>query len=165
VTVLLFLLAVVWAIYLGSWLLSRRERRSVNSIGAFSKHLSILERTRPYGAPARTATAERSVRPTPIYASARYQAPQQMTLSAARRRRRNVLLALVGVSVGSFLLTPFFGTRLMVVFAISLCLLAGYVVLLLQTQRRAAERRTKVHYLPQLAPAPEPRFALQRSAN
>ena len=43
----LFLLAVVWAIYIASWARSRTEHRSVNSISSFTKHLSVLERTTP----------------------------------------------------------------------------------------------------------------------
>ena len=46
----LFVLAVVWAVYLVSWMRSRTSHRRVNSISSFSNHLSILERTTPVGA-------------------------------------------------------------------------------------------------------------------
>ena len=46
----LFILAVVWALYLASWLRSRAQgRRNSNSIASFNKHLSVLERARPAG--------------------------------------------------------------------------------------------------------------------
>jgi hypothetical protein len=45
-------------------------------------------------------------------------------------------------------------------------LLVGYVGLLIRTQRLAAERRVKVHYLPRVAAStPEPQLLLHRSAN
>ena len=43
----LFVLAVVWAVYLVSWIRSRTEHHRVNSISSFSNHLSILERAAP----------------------------------------------------------------------------------------------------------------------
>ena len=57
--VVLFLLAVIWAVYLASWIRSRSEHRSVNSISSFNKHLSVLERTsrRARASPARSDSA------------------------------------------------------------------------------------------------------------
>ena len=98
----LFILAVVWAVYLVIWVRSRSEHRSVNSISSFNKHLSVLERTSPGrgAAPTRIAgpAPQRSarlvgparVRPDALPASAR------MTRSQARERRKNVLIGLAG---------------------------------------------------------------------
>jgi hypothetical protein len=43
----LFVLAIVWAVYLVSWIRSRTEHTRGNSISSFSNHLSILERAAP----------------------------------------------------------------------------------------------------------------------
>lgn len=163
----LFILAVVWAIYLASWFRARRDRRGVNSITTFSKHLSVLERT----SPVRTGLSNgRGVngRPEPIYPAAGYRPPRAtMSLSEARRRRRNVLFALLGASVATMVLIPFGGSAMVLLHVLIDLSLAAYVVMLVRTQRLAAERRAKVRYLPQVAPVPaaEPQLLWQQSAN
>lgn len=165
----LLILAVVWTVYLFTWLRARRDRRGVNSISSFSHHLSVLERTSP-ARPSGSSLASRSVgRPTPIYPAHSYVAPRPaMSLDAARRRRRNVLYALAGAAVTTMVLIPFMGTAMIALNLLVDALLAGYVVLLVRTQRLANERREKVRYLPQstaVAPVAERQYALQRSAN
>ena len=164
----LLILAVVWTVYLFTWLRARRDRRGVNSISSFSHHLSVLERTSPARIGGSSLTG-RSARPTPIYPALGYVAPRPaMSLDAARRRRRNVLYVLAGAAVTTMVLIPFMGSLMVAVHLLIDLLLAGYIVLLVRTQRLAAERRDKVRYLPQAAPvAPvvERQYALQRSAN
>jgi hypothetical protein len=163
--VVLFILAVLWGVYLAQWVRSRRDRRGVNSISSFSKHLSVLERTSP-ARPGLSSFAPRSTgRPTPIFPAANYLPPRPaMTLSAARRRRRNVLYALAGAAVATLVLIPFMGSLLLVLHVLTDLTLVGYLGLLVRTQRLAAERRSKVRYLPGSSYT-EPQFLLQRSAN
>jgi hypothetical protein len=167
--VLLFLVAVGWAIYVAAWIRSRGDRRGVNSISSFSKHLSVLERTSPARIGPGPSADRRSVgRPEPIYPAVGYAGPSRsaMSLSDARRRRRNVLYALAGAALGTLVLVPFAGPAMVVLQIVADILLVGYIAMLIRSQRLAAERRVKVHYLPTVgASAPEPQFLLQRSAN
>jgi hypothetical protein len=166
--VLLFLVAVGWAIYVATWLRSRGDRRGVNSISSFSKHLSVLERTSPARVgPGSSIDRRPAGRPEPIFPAVGYTPTRaQMSLNEARRRRRNVLYALAGAALGTLMLVPFAGSTMLVLNVIVDLLLVGYVGLLIRSQRLAAERRVKVHYLPTMsAAAPEPQLLLQRSAN
>ena len=77
-------------------------------------------------------------------------------------------LALAGAALTTMVLIPFMGTAMIALNLLVDALLVGYVVLLVRTQRLAAERREKVRYLPQsaaVAPVAERQYALQRSAN
>ena len=86
---ILFVLAVVWAVYLASWLRNRSEHKSVNSISSFSRHLSVLERATPGSRqPVSRAQVPGNF---PGYAPVRRNG---MSLSTARRRRRDVLFVL-----------------------------------------------------------------------
>ena len=87
-----------------------------------------------------------------------------MSISAARRRRRNVLYALAGGALASLILSPFLGTAMLALTALLGACFVAYVVLLARTQKLANERREKVVYLPVNQQA-EPQFLLQRSAN
>jgi hypothetical protein len=167
--VLLFLVAVGWAIYVAAWVRSRGERRGVNSISSFSKHLSVLERTSPARVgPGGSGERRPTGRPEPIFPAANYvPARASMSRSDARRRRRNVLYALAATAVATLVLIPFAGSAMILLHLLADVLLVGYIGLLIRTQRLAAERRVKVHYLPTMSngSAPEPQFLLQRSAN
>jgi hypothetical protein len=138
----------------------------VNSISSFSKHLSVLERTSP-AVPGRNSMASRSSgRPTPIYPAVGYVPPRPpMSLSNARRRRRNVLTALAGAAVATLVLIPFGGSLMVMLQGLADVLLVAYLALLVRTQRLAVERRQKVRYLPRPAHAGEPQLLLHRSAN
>lgn len=165
---LLFVVAIGWAIYVAAWLRSRSERRGVNSISSFSKHLSVLERTSPARiGPGGNGERRPAGRPEPIFPAASYvPARAAMSLPDARRRRRNVLYALAGTAVVTLLMVPFAGSAMLVLHVLTDLLLVGYVGLLIRTQRLAAERRVKVHYLPRASTtAPEPQLLLHRSAN
>lgn len=135
--VVLLILGVAWAAYVFSWLKSRNETRSVNSISSFNKHLSTLERTSP-------ATAG-------YYQVGRqgtYVSGAPTTLSAARRRRRDVLFATGGATIVTLMLTVVVGGAFVYLFLLSAALLGGYVALLVRSQHLATERRSKVLYLP-----------------
>jgi len=151
--VLVFILAVMWSVYIGMALLSRRERRSMNSIATFNKHLAVLARA----APARTGGSL-----PPAYAPR----PTGMTLTDARNRRRQILTALAAASSVTAAMAFFFGGVLVVLHVLVDLALGAYVVLLVRTQQAVVERRSKVVYLPRpVTPvALEPAY-LQRSAN
>jgi hypothetical protein len=151
--VVLFILAIVWAVYLGSWIRSRQENRGVNSITSFSKHLSVLERTSPARAGIDAPHRMGVRRPTPIYPAVGYQPRPTMSLAQARRRRKAVLQGLASAAVATLLLALVMGTPALVLHLLVDACLAGYVVLLARTQRLAAERKAKVRYLPHVVSA------------
>lgn len=145
----LFVLAVVWAIYLAMWLRNRGLRRNVNSISSFNKHLSTLERT----SPARYGMSALPHRPGGSVGRYGYVGNSlAMSRSQARRRRRDVLYVLGGLVALTLVLAVVFGGT----FFIGLQLLAdvafvGYLGMLVRAQRIAQERRTKVHFINPMA--------------
>jgi hypothetical protein len=95
-----------------------------------------------------------------------------MSLSAARRRRRNVLYLLVGLALGTLILTPFMGMGMVLAQLVADGLLVAYVVLLVRGQRLVTERREKVLYLPSsdrvvspVSPMVAEPYLLQRSGS
>jgi hypothetical protein len=151
--VVLFLLAVVWAVYLASWLRSRSEHRSVNSITSFNKHLSVLERTTPgrYGRPAVASRPSAGSLP-PGYGPVVRRGG--MTLQEARKRRRDVLFSLGGAALVTLALAFAAGGVFVAVHVVADALLVGYVAILARVQRLALERRSKVRYLATPVSAP-----------
>jgi hypothetical protein len=171
--VVLFLLAVIWAIYLASWLKSRGEHRSVNSISSFNKHLSVLERTSPArqgvsAVPNRAPAGSVGYGPA-TYGMATYgmgRPPSVMTRSEARRRRRDVLFALGGAVLITLMLTVVLGGPFLWLQLLADALLVGYVVLLVRSQRLAVERRSKVRYLPPVGVGDmDPAYLVPQSAS
>ena len=140
----LFVLAVIWALYLASWVRTRSEHRSVNSISSFNKHLSVLERTSP--ARQGPSVASRSSVAYPGYGPM-VRRPAQMTKGEARRRRRDVLFALAGVALVTLMLAVLMGGPFVYLQLLADVALVGYLGLLAHTQRLAADRRNKVRYI------------------
>lgn len=143
----LFVLAVVWAVYLVSWARSRTSHRRVNSISSFSNHLSVLERTGPSSV--RTPVASRT---TSLHGG-QYFAPNRPRLSPQKKRRRDVLFGLAGATAFTFLLGLMMGGGAWMLFLLSFAGLVGYVVLLANMQKQKLERRAKVRQL-RAAPVP-----------
>lgn len=137
--VVLVILAVVWAVYLASWIRSRTEHRRVNSIHSFSHHLSVLERTTPAAGRGRSVGGSR--------ATALGMAPRRPTMSATKKRRRDVLVGLLAATGVTFLGTLVMGGAVTYLFGLTLVLTVAYVAALASIQKRAIERRTKVRYL------------------
>jgi len=168
----LFLLVVLWAGAGVYYFKGRPETRSADSIGSFRHQLRVLERTSPTvidpahrlvdaPAPLRLPLAgagmARSIASTPATAAAR----RRQTL----KRRRDVFYGLVLGVVGSLVLGLIPGLGVMWLLAgVLLAALAIYVAFLLQLRTQAAERATKVRFLPEPS-TPEPAFLLRRSAN
>jgi hypothetical protein len=150
--VVLFVLAVIWAVYLASWIRSRTEQRSVNSISSFNKHLSVLERTSP-GRQSGAVGGSGGSGYLPIHGSVRRNGG--MTRSEARRRRRDVLFALSGAALVTLMLTVVLGGQFLWLQLATDVVLVGYVALLLNIRRIDVERRNKVHYLAPVGPGGE----------
>ncbi len=139
----LFVLAVIWAVYLASWLRGRSEHRSVNSISSFNKHLSVLERT----SPARQGSAGGGRSSVTYTGYGPLRRPAAMTRGEARRRRRDVLFVLAGAVLVTLMLAVLAGGLLVYLQLLADVALVGYLGLLVHTQRLAADRRNKVRYL------------------
>lgn len=93
------------------------------------------ERRNPYA-----HTRARAMRPAPV-----------RTVSTAKQRRQNILMGLGLLTLGSGLLTVTTSAMTVrYVFALSVCLLVGYVYLLVQT-KRADEVRSMQDYWHQAA--------------
>jgi len=175
--VVLFIIAVLWALYLVSWAKSRTEHRSVNSISTFNKHLSVLERTAPgrSAAPTRIAGSPVPLRTTaslarPAFAPVSYRvAGSAMSRHQARERRKNILCGLAGAVVVTLTLTVLLGGPLVYLQLVADVLLVGYVVALVQMRRMAEERHEKVRYFPMAAERSTQQgpqgLVLQQSAN
>jgi hypothetical protein len=140
--VVLFILAVVWAVYLVSWFRSRTEHRRVNSITSFSKHLSILERSQPSSRVSAPVAAGTSPLP-----GGAYFAPHRPKMSPQKKRRRDILFGLLGATGVTVLGALFMGGLLTVLAVLCLLMTVAYVTLLANAQKRTIERRTKVRYM------------------
>ena len=161
----LLILAVVWAVFLVPQVVrARTESRPSDSIGAFQRQLSVLERTTPGGVtPLRSYRSVSPVSSTPSAALGGGVAFALPTRSEVRKRRRDILLGLLAAMAGSLVLGLVPGLRVMLGLHLVLDLLfAGYVALLIRARNLAAEREMKVRYL---AGGPEPALLLRRAAN
>jgi hypothetical protein len=157
-TVVLVVLAVVWAVVLiPPWLRNRAEGRPGDSIGAFHRQLSTLERTGPDGTP-------RPAR-VPRVTAARYAGRPATPRTRAQKRRRDVMLVLGVVMLATLALSfvPGLGV-LLVLHVIADILFVVYVALLVRFRGLAAEREMKLRFLPGSQQV-EPALALRRSAN
>lgn len=156
---ILFILAVVWAVYLASWLRSRTESSRSNSISSFAGHMNTLQRANP-----RTGLAIASRSRT--FPGSTSFAPVRQSLSAVKQRRRTVLLSLLGATGVTFLGAVAMGGLLSKLFVLAFAATGAYVYLLASAQKRSVERRTKVRHLLTPASAPNRRvdfFAEDRS--
>ena len=164
----LFILAVIWAaVLLPPYLQNRSESRPADSISSFQRQLSVLERRAGTVTPAaRLATdaSPRAARAAGISRSSSTE-PLRMTRSAARKRRRDVLFTLATAALLTFPLAVIMGGPVWGLQVLCDLLLGAYVLLLLQSQQRAAEQESKVRYLAGDGPAPEPALALRRSGS
>jgi hypothetical protein len=165
----LFILAVIWAaVLLPPYLQNRSESRPADSISSFQRQLSVLERRAGTAAPqARLANgpSPRAARAAGIPRSAAAE-PFRMTRSAARKRRRDVLFTLGASVLLTFPLAVIMGGTVWALQVSCDLMFVAYVLLLIQSQQRAAEKDAKVRYLagPERA-APEPALALRRSGS
>jgi hypothetical protein len=149
----LVILAVIWAaVLLPPFLQNRSESRPADSISTFRSQLSVLERhsvgagrTSPADRPASGPTVRPTVRPVarPVRGGVD---PARLARTAAKKRRRDVLVTLLASAGITLVLTLVLPQVLFFHLAIDV-LLAGYVFLLVQRRKLAEERATKVRYM------------------
>ena len=153
----LVVLAVVWAVVLiPPWLRNRAEGRPGDSIGAFHRQLTTLERTGP---------EPTSLRATPA-SSALPVAHPPTARARLQKRRRGVMLVLGAAMVSTLMLSFIPGLRVtLVLHAIVDVLFFVYVALLVRVRTVSAEREMKLRFLPGTREQVEPVLALRRSAN
>jgi len=174
-TLVLLMLGGIWAIVLiVPFVRARTDGNLGDSIGTFSRHLSVLERAAPTSVnpanrlrlpvsqavipPYRPPTASGSGRgrqsgfaPMP---SRRPSAPYLTSTTAHRRRqaqkrRRDVLFALLAGMAGSLVLSMVHGLGVMLAVHVVLDLLfVGYIALLVRMRNLSAEREMKLTFLP-----------------
>ena len=125
-------LAIVWIVVLGSYAKERMADRRTDSVSAFRSQISTLQRTNR--GPQMAEGISHRVRPASATACA-----------VARRRRKNVLLALLTAA----LLTVVLALAAPGIVTIGLAIVTvtaftGYVVLLVERQRLVAEQQSKV---------------------
>ncbi len=185
--VVLVILAIVWAVFLVPQILRARAERSSDSIGNFSRQLSVLQRTTPAASPS-VAQLRPVSRPQPAVAGRgparrpqvgprpRQAAPAPRPAPAprgghasgralARKRRRDVFCGLLVAMGATFVLGLIPSLRMVLVLHVLVDLLfAGYVALLVRARNVAVERELKVRFLPGVV-TPQPAFLLRRSAN
>ncbi len=152
----LIILAVVWAaVLVPPFVRSRREGHPGSSVTSFRAQLSTLERATP-GSSLRAVGHPQAQ-------------PHGMALGSldARRRRRDVLVGLLGATGVTFLLAIAAGGWFTMLFLLTAGSLGTYVYALRQRHLRTLERSVKVHTLtPRTSVAMgAPAFAMRRSAN
>ena len=153
----LCILATAWAVaLLPPWFRRRSESRPAASILSFRQQLSTLQRTTPAGRAAHFERARGELR----------RRPGVMTLSAARRRRRDVLSTLAATTGLTSVMALVLGGVAVAAFAVMVGFLSGYVSLLIRAHKRSIQRVAKVSYLvPQQSQQPEPVLLMRRSAS
>jgi hypothetical protein len=156
----LLILAVVWAVVLvPPWLRSRSEHRPSDSISSFREQLSVLQRSG-------STSGSVAPRPSRAYGAAPVSyAPLRPSAAELRRRRRDVLFTLIAAAGLTFGLAVFIRGPVLLLHVVIDVLLVTYVALLARAERTAAERRTKVRYLPRQSGAPEPALLYRRSGS
>jgi hypothetical protein len=171
----LLLLAVMWIGAGVYYFRGRPESRSADSIGSFRRQLRVLERTSPtmidpahrlrdgapgmlFGPVASARPSRRTVGQTPVMAAAHRR--------QVMKRRRDIFFGLVLGVVGALGLGLVPGLRVMWLLAGFLVLvLAAYMALLVALRNEAAERATKVRFLPAAVASADQTLLLRRSAN
>jgi hypothetical protein len=152
----ILVLGVLWvAVLVPPILRARGQQGRTDSVGDFKYRLSTLghangtHRERPRGlSPQR-----------PMFAPS---TPGGAQMSAAQKRRRDVLFVLVGVAAATLFLaaltrsTAFIALQLLADIA-----LGGYVYLLIQHKQRGQEQQEKVQFLSSAYREPVPSFATQ----
>lgn len=150
----LVILAGVWAaVLVPPFLRSRREGHPGSSVMSFRAQLSTLER----------ATPGSRLHPVPLAGGT---APRvSLAPLDARRRRRDVLVGLLGATAFTFLLAVAVGGVFTLLFLLTGGACGAYVYALRQRHLRSLERAVKVRPLRVAAPVSQPALALRRSAN
>jgi hypothetical protein len=149
----ILILGVLWiAVLVPPILRARGQQSRSDSVGDFTHRLSTLGRANGShrDRPSKTSAQQ------PMFAP---MGPGPAQMSAAQKRRRDVLFVLLGLAAATLFLAVL--TRSMAFFALQLMAdvaLAGYVYLLIQHKQRAQEQRAKVRFLGSAYREPTPYF-------
>lgn len=153
----LILLAIVWAIVLvPPFVRNRANLRPGASVSSFRNDLAVLGRATPSAGPSASIPAS-----SPLAAGAERLQGTPAGRSAARKRRRDVLLTLLGTAGFTLLLALAFGGPMIALHLVVDATLAGYAYLLVQVRKLSAERTAKVRYLA-APPQSQPRLVTVR---
>ena len=145
--VVLLILASVWAVFLVPQVLrARAEKGPSDSIGAFRNQLSVLERATPVSRTAPPAARIPAYSPAPSYPYGPAVRPTSQR-ELARKRRRDVLVTLLGAMAVTLLLGLVARPLLLLHVGLDV-LFVAYCALLVRARNVAAERDMKVRYLP-----------------
>lgn len=170
--VVLLVLALVWAaVLVPQHVRNRAEGRPSDSIGAFQKQLSVLERTSPGARPVRAFAALPSGSHVTTARAARVRQVPAPGRATARKRRKDVLGGLLAAMAGSLVLGFLPGLSALLGLHLALdVLFVAYVAMLVRLRDAAEDREATVRYLPSPFPtaasrAPEPALLLRRSGS
>lgn len=151
------ILAGAWAAaLLWPWLRKRSDAQPATSIASFRNQITSLERTTPASGRGRGMVPVGGQRYVPITYSLDKPAafPIPRTRAEVRKRRRDVLFTLLGLDLLTLLLVAIgVGFVAFAMFLLTVGLTAGYVFLLVQIKRLAAERVRKVRTIDLRTPA------------
>jgi hypothetical protein len=128
---------------------SRVEGRPADSIKQFHRHLRVLNGTEPHGY-SRTLTAQ--VGSAVITEPTTYRRSSSSSAELRRRRtlerRRTVLVILSGLCAAPLLFSFVAGAKMLAINVLCDVLLAAYIATLVHLKNAAAERDTKLRYMP-----------------
>ena len=130
-------LGIMWALVLVPDVVrrSRTSNRRTDSMLNFSRQLSVLERATPVHND-NVVHIRQYGRPVPQYGQVAPAGITKMTHADAQRRRQDVLTALAGAAVVSFLAILAFGGPMIFLHAVIDLMLVAYVVAMLTSTRR-----------------------------
>jgi hypothetical protein len=174
--VVLIVLVLVWAVVGISWVRSRMASGTfTDSVGMFSRHLHVLERTGPTTVRAAnrmrgpSLVSQSPYRPVPRgqvgqqrgvgVTTGSMRRPAQSAAALRRRqsqkRRRDVLFLLVASALGTLLIGVIPGMQTVLVLNVIIdIMLASYIALLVRMRNLAAERSAQLSWLPRVQPVP-----------
>jgi hypothetical protein len=146
---LLVILASMWVAVLLPPYLRNRSSRSSTSLASFRRLVSTLERTGPDTTrPGWRGTLPPRFGGVSLIPLERGSAMMPLGRPEARRRRRDILLTLMGTAFITLALAVLLGGVAIWFHLLADALVATYIGLLVQVRRNAAERHAKVRYLP-----------------
>jgi Flp pilus assembly protein TadB len=149
----ILIIGLAWVAFLGPTIMRARNRQGrTDSVGDFSHRLTQLGRTNGRHGDRRDRPSALSLQ-RPLFAPSR--SARRMT--AVQKRRRDVLLVLVGFVAVTFLAAVVMrSTPVLLLNLLADAALVAYVYLLIQLKHQSREQRTKVRFLGSAYQRPAP---------
>ena len=154
-TVLVILIiGLAWVVFLGPTILRARNRQGrTDSVGDFSHRLTQLGRTNGRNGDRRHDHSDSLSMQRPLFAPSR----SMHQMSPTQKRRRDVLLVLVGAAGATLVLAVFMrSTPFLLLNLVADAALGAYVYLLIQVRHQSREQRTKVRFVGSAYQRPAP---------